>query len=95
MSEMDLQCPKCGAPVRMNRGGAFCTQEAECDFRIWRKIVQKELSDKQLGQLVKGEKILVAGFMSKRTGKPYSANIFFNGSETKMDFEGLSKNGTP
>ncbi len=87
----ELKCPKCGADLRLNRGGAFCSNEAECGLKVWRKTSEKELTDNQLARLVKGEKILVEGLKSKKTGKVFTAYLTYDPDTFKYlyDFEGL------
>lgn len=88
----DLQCPKCGAPLRFIGGGAFCSKDdSECDIKLWRKVAGKSPTDEQLGQIVNGERILVKGLQSKKK-TAFDAYLIRNDSgQVDFDFEGLSK----
>ena len=84
------KCPVCGNNIfnkgkvvecssnryTKNEDGSFTRAEG-CGFRIWKTICGKELSEATLKQLIeKGETDgKVSGFVSKRTGKTFSAKL--------------------
>jgi len=55
----ELQCPKCQKSIRLNKGGAFCSDSDNCDFKIWRNKSEKILTDS----------LLIALLTKKKTGK--------------------------
>jgi len=82
----DLKCPSCESAMRVNRGGAFCSDEKGCGVKIWRKHFSKELTDSQLKQIVQKGKVFVKGFTSK-AGKNFDGWLVFdNKYGARLDF---------
>jgi DNA topoisomerase-3 len=82
----DLKCPSCESAMRVNRGGAFCSDEKGCGVKIWRKHFGKELTDNQLKQIVQKGKTFVKGFTSK-AGKSFDGWLVFdNKYGARLDF---------
>ncbi len=84
----DLTCPKCELELRTNRGGVFCSNEGNCDFKIWRKIAGKELTDEELAALARGEQVLAMGLISKK-GKSFNAWLVPGDEGVEFSFENL------
>lgn len=74
--EGSFLCPKCGKPLRKGKAGYFCSGRKDgCDFFLFSKWGQKELTDANIRDLVSGKKTsLIKGFRSK-DGKPFSARL--------------------
>lgn len=53
------KCPSCKSSMKLNDYGVFCTS---CEFKIWRKVAGKKLSDNMLERLLtKGETTKIKG----------------------------------
>lgn len=73
----EFKCPACKASIRFSEHGAFCKS---CDFKAWRKIAGKALSDSQLSALItKGKTGMIKGFNSSKN-KPFDAALSLNES---------------
>lgn len=80
-------CPKCKVQtVQLKPSGMFCNTE-NCDFKIWREIAGKKLSDKQLYNLLEKGKIdKIKGFKSK-AGKSFDAALELKEFKTCFCFD--------
>ena len=68
-------CPKCGGTVR-DAGGKYVCENGECDFTIYRRILQQELAPEQMTKLLSnGATDFLGGFVSKKTGRPFKARL--------------------
>ena len=72
-------CPHCGRPVTESDKGFFCTNHG-CRFAIWKD--NKFLTGQQIAvnrqlvlPLLKDSQVKLHNLRSKRTGKPFSANL--------------------
>lgn len=79
------KCPHCGGDVLKGRFGFYCSEK--CGMSLGRAF-GKELSEKQVKDLLEGKKILVKGLKSKKGGN-YDAYLIPDGVEpysyTKKD----------
>lgn len=79
-------CPYCGKDMRVNKGGVFC----ECGLKIFNPCYGKRLTDKEIHYLLKNKKLpKTNGFISKSSGKPYSAALIIDDNEKiiKLEFD--------
>ena len=94
-------CPKCGAPLRMAPFGIVCSNRMQgdpnsCQYVISAKIAGKNLSEKQLVQLVKeGKTGVISGFQSKKNpGEEFSAKLYLDETGlVKFEFPKKRKKG--
>ena len=94
-------CPHCGRPVTESDKGFFCTNRG-CCFAIWKGnkfLTRQQITvDHKLAQiLVKYGQVQLHNLRSKRTGKPYSANLVLqcqNDGSPRFRFEFDRKEGT-
>ena len=69
-------CPVCSSTIKQTELSYICTQhkkvsEGECNFRITRKLLDKEIPLEELQKLVSEKKTgLIKGFVSRRTKRP-------------------------
>lgn len=76
-------CPKCNnGKMKKSKKGAYCSnfknENNKCEFFIFKNIASKNLTNKQLKDLVnKGETSLIKGFKSK-SNRSFSARIILN-----------------
>ena len=73
-------CPICGGKVRAFENSYACENayrdRNKCDFRMGRVILQREITEEEAEEiLAKGTSPLLAGFVSKRTNRPFSAML--------------------
>ena len=81
-------CPLCNSNIKQTELSYICEKhkkvsEAECNFRITRKLLDKEIPLEELQKLISERKTgLIKGFVSKRTKRPFDANLILknNGS---------------
>ena len=66
------KCPKCGEDFMYGKFGGYC--RGTCGF-ILRQFQGKQLTESELGQLLRGERTLVTGIKSKKSGKKYSMYV--------------------
>jgi DNA topoisomerase-3 len=87
-SELMPLCPKCKTQhLRLFEKGLGCVKE--CGFVVWRTVAEKTLKDTQLMDIAKkGKTGVIDGFMSKKTGKTFSATLKLdNEFKTIFDFD--------
>lgn len=82
-----LVCPKCGKEIWENKKAFSCSGWKEgCDFAIWKVMAGKTLTKHQVMTLLtKGRTGMISGFMSKKTGTPFSAALVLT-KEFKVEF---------
>ena len=74
-------CPICESEVKQTDRAFVCskhkkTPEGECSFRITRKLLDKEIPLEEFQKLISEKKTgLIKGFISKRTKRPFDANL--------------------
>lgn len=81
------KCPNCGSDVVIGKFGPYC--QAKCGISLG-KAYGKELTETQLRNLLAGKSVLVKGFVSKKTGKQFSAYLIPDGVE---EYNWNGKNG--
>jgi len=75
------KCPVCQNDVKQTGLSYVCVQnkkisEGECSFRITRKLLDKEIPLDEFQKLVNEKKTgLIKGFVSRRTKRPFDANL--------------------
>ena len=76
------QCPVCQKEVKQTETAYICTghkkvsEEGSCSFRITRKLLDKEIPLEEFLKLVNDKKTgLIKGFVSRRTKRPFDANL--------------------
>ena len=92
-SENSCICPKCkSSPICFYPKIAKCV-DANCGLVVFRNISQKELSDKQITELLtKGKTAVIKGFKSK-AGKLFDACLKFD-DNFRVTFEFQEKKQT-
>jgi DNA topoisomerase-3 len=81
-------CPICAGKVHQTDLSFLCSNnkrvsEQDCNFRITRKILDKEIPVEELKRLVSDKKTgLIKGFISRKTKRRFEANLILkdNGS---------------
>ena len=76
------KCPVCENEVKQTETAFICTshkkvsEEGSCSFRITRKLLDKEIPLEEFLKLVNEKKTgLIKGFVSRRTKRPFDANL--------------------
>jgi DNA topoisomerase-3 len=76
------RCPVCQKEVKQTETAYICTshkkvsEEGSCSFRITRKLLDKEIPLEEFLKLVNDKKTgLIKGFVSRRTKRPFDANL--------------------
>ena len=78
----ELKCPSCKSGIRINEHGAFCQS---CDFKAWRKIAGKSLTDAILISLCSsGKTQKIKGFVNSKN-KTFDASLKLN-TDHKVEF---------
>lgn len=81
-----LKCPKCGGSLTKGPKAWNCDNPS-CDFHIFFTLLEHKLKDKEVRALVaKRETDIIKDFVSKRTGKQFSAKLKLNKETWKIDF---------
>lgn len=77
-----LKCPKCGGRVYVGEKTVSCRDREHCDWHIWRSYNGKELSEKNICDLLSvGSTSLIKGFVTK-DGKTFDAKIILKADLT-------------
>lgn len=87
-------CPVCGSPVVWDRYTVHCSREG-CTLRINRSILGRELASEDIVDLLlEGRTVLLGGFVSRKTNRPFAAALVLkkDGSGVEFDF---TVQGTP
>lgn len=86
-TESKLKCPLCGSPVKKVPWGYGCSgYKSGCKFSIGQTLCGKKLTDKQIETLIeKKETREIKGFVSKKTGKEFSAKLMLS-DDGKVSF---------
>jgi len=82
------RCPVCESSIKQTELSYICTEhkkvsDSNCNFRITRKLLDKEIPLDEFQKLVNERKTgLIKGFVSRRTKRPFDANLILkdNGS---------------
>lgn len=77
-TQQDLTCPKCGTGRILLYPKVAKCDNADCELVIFRNKSDKQLTDKQITELVTAKKTgMIKGFKSK-AGKPFDASLAFD-----------------
>jgi DNA topoisomerase-3 len=80
----DTACPKCGGDLVIDAKVVKC---GKCDFRLWRIVAGKSLSETDIKTLLKkGSTKRLDGFTSK-AGKPFGAALKMRADFSGVDFQ--------
>ncbi len=82
------KCPLCGEPVRRTKFGYGCSgYKNGCKFALSNVILERVISLENVKSLLKtGKTSKIEGFVSKKTGKPFSACLRLEGGRAVFDF---------
>lgn len=76
-------CPKCGGRIFAAGSAYRCENGAQkkCDFRMGRTILSRDVTPEEVRELLANKRTgVLEGFVSKRTGKPFSARLVLSDS---------------
>lgn len=80
------RCPMCGEPLRVNKAGWFCTN-ASCGFQLFKSLLSHNITAREFKALsTKGITGTIDNFVSKKTGKQFSAKLKLNKSTGRVEF---------
>ncbi|HCL6287074.1 TPA: topoisomerase C-terminal repeat-containing protein [Escherichia coli] len=81
------KCFCCSSEMKLLPGSYVC-QNADCGFRIFRKVAEKKLSDTQMQLLMSaGRTKLIKGFKSQKTGNLFDATLVIDKEAKRVIFE--------
>ncbi|MGI9306698.1 MAG: topoisomerase C-terminal repeat-containing protein, partial [Gammaproteobacteria bacterium] len=89
-------CPKCAAPVRDAGNMFLCERKPSeaCDFSLSRRLLLREMQAEEIKMLLaEGKTELLEGFVSKKSGRAFSAYLTLTG-KGKLGFE-FAEKGAP
>lgn len=82
-------CPKCGGAVHEQEQGYQC---AQCQWLLARVILQQTISPEQATRLLAaGKTELLHGFVSRKTGRPFTAALVLREGRAAFEFAAESK----
>jgi DNA topoisomerase-3 len=82
-------CPKCGGAVHEQDQGYQC---AQCEWILARVILQQPISADQATRLLAtGKTDLLNGFVSRKTGRPFTAALVLREGRTAFEFSAEPK----
>lgn len=80
-------CPMCGQSVLSGKKGYFCKNQEDCRFGIGKVICSHTLTDSEVKTLLsKGKTALIKNFVSKKSGKEFSAHLVLDDSDGSVHF---------
>ena len=90
-NDMKLKCPLCDGRIKKTQYGYCCEnykgKEGGCSFAVPGKICEKNLTDKQVQDLVLKKKTgLIKGFKSK-SGKNFDAYLVYKDNKVQFEFQ--------
>lgn len=82
------QCPLCGGNVLRTKFGYGCDRYKDgCKFSVNNVILDRVISVSNIKMLIEtGKTSKIEGFVSKKTGKPFSAVLKMDGEKVTFDF---------
>ena len=85
--ETSFKCPKCGKDILKLNWGYACVDSKDkiCDFTIGYNFIGAKLTDKQIEQILKGERTKQITF-KKKDGKTFDASLYFDTNEKQIKF---------
>lgn len=90
-SPIQARCPACGEADVVLQGAYRCAKG--CGFQFSAKILQQPIEPDQMEKWIKdGRTDLLHGFVSKKTGRPFSARLVRTGRD-RMEFEFPGRTG--
>lgn len=91
-----IHCPNCNSEAKIFPKLIACRDPSQkCEFKVWRTIAQKQLTDKQLVAILEnGESGFIKGFVSKAKGTKFEANLVLKNKETgQIEFKFKPRSG--
>ena len=81
------KCPLCQGDVVRTKFGYGCTGYKDgCNLTISNVILGRTIPKNAVAKLISGEKVELSGFISKKSGKQFSATLKLNGNRAEFDF---------
>jgi len=82
----DMECPVCKNKILHGPKGWYCSNR-ECKFQIFGTMLSHELTEKEIAALLKkGQTSVIKDFVSKKTGKPFSARLTLDWANGNIGF---------
>lgn len=90
------KCPKCSSPVYEHGKQWVCSHAVEtaeapaatCDFKTSKTILQYTITEEEIKTILSGGKTpLIKGFISNRTQRPFSAILYWDDKNKRINFE--------
>ncbi|WP_044345962.1 type IA DNA topoisomerase, partial [Pseudomonas meliae] len=90
LPRLESPCPNCGKEIVASAKTYACTG---CTFKVWATIADKKITASQVETLIKkGKTVEIKGFVSKKTGKSFSAMLVLQDKTTgTVSFEFAKK----
>ncbi|WP_247617844.1 topoisomerase C-terminal repeat-containing protein, partial [Pseudomonas syringae] len=90
LPRLESPCPNCGNEIVASAKTYACTG---CTFKVWSTIADKKITASQVETLIKkGKTVEIKGFVSKKTGKSFSAMLVLQDKTTgAVSFEFAKK----
>jgi DNA topoisomerase-3 len=81
---LKVPCPKCGGEIHEQYKHFQCVK---CDFSVWKTLCSRMFEPAEVETLITTKQVgPLQGFMSKKTGRPFSAVLKMN-AEFKLEFD--------
>jgi len=79
-------CPNCGSVVHAKHGDnpQFVCENG--DFKLWRKVAGRALTDAEARELLTSGRIAAVGGFTSSKGKPFSAGLRLSSDNSKVEF---------
>lgn len=78
-------CPLCRRKVRPLRGGWSC-ESKDCPFILYNTVLRHAITPEELSLLLAGEKTGYAQDFISKSGKPFTARLYWQGGRLRFEF---------
>jgi len=86
-ADLGVPCPKCGGVVRVRTGDYPMYACEKCDFKLWKVVCGRALSDAEAKKLLRdGSVPLIKGFISPTKKTKFDAGLRFTPDFAKTEF---------
>ncbi|EOZ8645568.1 DNA topoisomerase [Acinetobacter baumannii] len=95
-SKYDLACPLCKSEMESTITGVVCTDNQNCNFRVYRSINERKLSEEEIRSLIQnGTTDVLNGFKSAK-GNNYAGKLVINHEQKRvsLSFDGVDAANT-
>lgn len=96
MEKLGIKCPKCGGDIMITPKAYGCAnwrdEDGGCKFTVWKECSGHAWSEDEAKRLISGETLKGVAFVSRKTGKPFTADAKIDPETGRIKFEFPKRN---